>query len=60
MQAHIDISSAGIILISVRLCSVNIMGDKIATQPTQTSWCLLYKTEKKHHTYLERHYSTAI
>lgn len=46
MQAHIDISSAGIILISVRLCSVNIMGDKIATQPTQTSWCLLYKTEK--------------
>lgn len=37
-------SSAGVILISVRLCSVNIVGDEIATQPTQTSWCLLHKT----------------
>lgn len=47
MQALIDISRAGIMLISVSLCSVNIVGDEIATQPTQISWCLLYKTLKK-------------
>lgn len=36
------------------------MGDEIATQPTQTSWCLLYKTVKSIILNLEQHYGTAI
>lgn len=59
-QAHIDNSSAGVILILVRLCGVSIMGDKIAAQPTQQVGAYCIKLFQKCYVCLAQHYGTTI